>query len=189
MLELKTYQQHTVDALRNYLRDCLVDGAKHAFIERTERPYKEIKELPGIPYVCLRIPTGGGKTLVACYAVTTVARELVRTEKPLVLWLVPTNAIREQTLKALRDRHHAYRQALEELGLMTALDIKEALAVSRSTLDTGTTVIVSTLQAFRVDDTEGRKVYETNGSLQPLFSNVNREVIDPRELREDGSYP
>jgi calcineurin-like phosphoesterase family protein len=28
-----------------------------------------VAELPGLPYVCLRVPTDGGKTLTACYAV------------------------------------------------------------------------------------------------------------------------
>ncbi len=40
-----------------------------------------------------------------------------------------------------------------------------------------TVIIVSTIQAFRVEDTEGRKVYEAAGQLKPLFENVPVEAL------------
>ena len=67
-------------------------------------PYREVKELPGLPYVCLRIPTGGGKTLVACHSIGIAANDLLHTDNPVVLWLVPSNAIKEQTINALKDK-------------------------------------------------------------------------------------
>ncbi|MBT3214279.1 MAG: hypothetical protein HN351_06505 [Deltaproteobacteria bacterium] len=39
-------------------------------------PYHEVDELPGLLYVCLRIPTGGGKTIVACHSIEVAANEL-----------------------------------------------------------------------------------------------------------------
>ncbi len=61
-----------------------------------------------IPHVCFKVPTGGGKTLLA-------AEALGRIQYPrgLVLWIVPTRAIYRQTKDALWNREHPYRQRLE----------------------------------------------------------------------------
>ncbi len=191
MLALKVYQQNALDALCQYLRVARVEGAKHAFIEITERGYRAVDQLPGLPYVCLRIPTGGGKTLMACYAVSIAAQEFLRQEHSLVLWLVPTNAIKDQTLTALRDVKHPYRQALDStLGYrVTVMDLAEALSVQRATLDSNTTLIVSTLAALRVEDTDGRKVYEQNGFLMSHFDNLPGPVAAALEKYQGSDKP
>ncbi|MCG2723081.1 MAG: DEAD/DEAH box helicase family protein [Thermodesulfovibrionales bacterium] len=173
MLELKGYQQRALDNLSIYFNRCvMLNNADTAFYEVTRDiygqgiPYNTIKELPGLPYVCIRIPTGGGKTLVACHTVNITARDLLQIDHPLVLWLVPSNAILEQTINALKNPQHHYRQALEgTIGRVNVCDIHEALSLKRATLSAETTIIVSTIQAFRVDNTDGRKVYEDSGTL------------------------
>jgi type III restriction enzyme len=55
------------------------------------------------------------------------------------------------------------------------LDLAEAKSISRSTLETGTVVIVATSQSFNVGDEEIRKVYEDNGALMDLFRNLTEE--------------
>lgn len=196
MLALKEYQQRSLDALRAYFVDCArTNDADTSFYAATKRefgaglPFQPVRELPGLPYVCLRIPTGGGKTLVACHTVSIAARDLLHADHPVVLWLVPSNAIREQTLKALSDRSHPYRQALEATcGGIEVLDIVGALHVTRATLDAQTTVIVATMQAFRVEDTEGRKVYETNGtSLMSHFAELVPQQIEGLQKGEGGN--
>lgn len=195
MLALKEYQQRTLDALSAYFKTCVSLGnADTAFYETTRAswgtgiPYRSVAELPGLPYVCLRIPTGGGKTFVACHAVSIAAKELLKCDRCVVLWLVPSNAIREQTLKALKDRAHPYRQALEAaMGSVTILDVTEALYIKRTALDATTTIIVSTMQAFRVEDTEGRKVYESSGALMEHFAELQDAQRRSLEQREDGS--
>ena len=195
MLTLKNYQQLALDTLQDYFRECArTDDADTAFYTTTRAaysvgmPYHQVDELPGLPYVCIRIPTGGGKTLVACHAVGLAAHELSRADRCVVLWLVPSNAIRDQTLKALRDRRHPYRQTLEAaFGSVVVMDISEALYVSRPTLEAETAVIVSTLQAFRVEDPEGRKVYESSGALMSHFAGLPEEVTRNLTRREDGT--
>jgi len=194
LITLKEYQSHALDALRLYFRTCQQCGdANSAYYDVTRQvfgtgiSYREVKELPGLPYVCLRIPTGGGKTFVACHSIGVAAHELLHADCPVVLWLVPSNAIREQTINALKDRNHPYRKALEEtVSSASVLSIQEALYVTRPTLITGTTVIVSTMQAFRVDETEGRKVYEQSGALMDHFSGVEPALLDSLEKYEDG---
>jgi hypothetical protein len=54
-----------------------------------------------MPYFCLRVPTGGGKTWLAAKSVALVNTHLLRCEHSVILWLVPSKPIREQTLRAL----------------------------------------------------------------------------------------
>ena len=186
-LPLKEYQERTLETLTEYYQNCLrLQNANTAFYELTQRPYASVDGLPGMPYVCLRLPTGGGKTFVACHAVSITASELLKTESPIVLWLVPSNAIRDQTLNALKDRLHPYRDALESARRnVEILTIGEALYLSPHILNTKTTIIVSTMQAFRVEDTDGRKVYEDSGSLMGHFTHLPDKVLTAIE-RDNG---
>jgi len=66
-----------------------------------------------VPNICLKIPTGGGKTLLACHALASLNRVYRHSNYGIVLWIVPTDQIYRQTLKALKDRDHSYRRALD----------------------------------------------------------------------------
>lgn len=201
MLTPKHYQMQAVGSLRAYLRACRELGSPAAAFARVTAERSgagggyfsapgfdgDLKEMP---YVCLRLPTGGGKTLLACLCLPVMHRELLQQERSVVLWLVPSKAIQEQTLKALRDRDHPYRQALAaELGEVTVLEPAEALAVQRPVLDGTTTVIVSTLQAFRVGEELGRKVYESNGALLHHFQGLSAVQSAVLDRRDDGTVP
>ena len=195
MLQLKEYQQKTLDSLQAYFRETVRLGDPDlAFYQTTRQthgrgiPYRRAPGLLDMPYVCVRIPTGGGKTLVACHSLRLAARELLQTDKPLALWLVPSSAILEQTINALKERSHPYRRAVEQAtgGSLAVLTVAEALRVNHPTLDSGATVIVSTIQAFRVEGTEGRKVYDTSGHLMDHFENLPDGLAQRLEKWENG---
>ena len=83
-------------------------------ISQSELPYKS-RTTSGndpIPHACLKIPTGGGKTLLGAAAVERILMHSGE-QTGLLLWMVPTTAIFEQTKKTLWDRQHPYRQWLE----------------------------------------------------------------------------
>lgn len=65
------------------------------------------------------------------------------------------------------------------------MELSEALSVTRADLTGAACIIVTTFQALRVDNTEGRKVYESNGALQHHF-----EATGARDLYldEQGVY-
>lgn len=177
----KAYQRSVLDSVERYFRAChTYPSPRAAFTVVTEElwgagsAYRAIEGFePDMPYFCLRVPTGGGKTWLAAKSVALVNTQLLRSDYSLVLWLVPSKAIRDQTLKALRDRSHPYHAALREAGPVTVLDLDEAKSLTRATLDTSTVVIVCTRQAFQVGDTEIRKVYESSGALMHHFEHLN----------------
>ncbi|MEO8313357.1 MAG: DEAD/DEAH box helicase family protein [Pseudomonadota bacterium] len=177
----KTYQQQVLDSVESYFKACHeLPSPSIAFTATTERLWgrgNAYNPLPGfpadMPYFCLRVPTGGGKTWLAAKSVALVNTHLLRCEHSVILWLVPSKPIREQTLRALRDRLHPYHTALREAGPITVMDLDEAKSVTRATLDTSTTVIVATRQAFQVEDEESRKVYQSSGALMHHFENLS----------------
>lgn len=195
-MQLKTYQENSLDALAQYFRATNREGdANIAFYKETVKHwgrnigYYEVAELPGLPYVCIRIPTGGGKTVMACHAAGIATKEFLNTDRSLILWLVPSTTIRDQTLKALKDRSHFYRQALESrLGSVTVLNIDEAKNIQPAVINSDTVIIVSTTQAFRVEDPELRKVYEASGALMSHFDNVS-ETADIERYENNKPIP
>lgn len=188
----KIYQQQVLDSVEAYFKACHeLPSPSIAFTATTERlwgrgnPYNQLSGFPAdMPYFCLRVPTGGGKTWLAAKSVQLVNTHLLRTENSVILWLVPSKPIREQTIKALKDRSHPYHAALRETGPITVMDLEEAKSVTRATLDTSTTVIVATRQAFQVEEEECRKVYQSSGALMHHFDNLSPTQRD--ELLTDG---
>lgn len=193
----KQYQQSVLDSVEKYFRETRrIANADKAFYNTTHDlwgkgiAYQPIEGFDvGMPYFCLRVPTGGGKTWLAAKSVALVNAHLLRSEFSVILWLVPSKTIREQTLRALRDREHPYHQALREAGPITVLDLDEAKSVTRATLESSTTVIVSTVQAFRREDTEGLKVYESNGALMSHFEHLTHEQTAELLRDENGAIP
>jgi type III restriction enzyme len=188
----KVYQQQVLDSVESYFKACHeLPSPSVAFTATTEQlwgrgnPYNPLSGFPAdMPYFCLRVPTGGGKTWLAAKSVAVVNTHLLRSEQSVILWLVPSKPIREQTLRALRNRQHPYHAALREAGPITVMDLDEAKSVARATLDTSTTIVVATRQAFQVEDEECRKVYQSSGALMHHFDNLPPTQRD--ELLSEG---
>lgn len=182
----KKYQESALASVETYFRACQRMGnADYAFQEATKAlsdrksDFTPLKGFPeDMPYFCLRLPTGGGKTYLAAKSVALVNNHLLQTEHSVILWLVPSKAIRDQTLAGLRNIEHPYHAALREAGPITVIDLDEAKALTRSSLDTSTVVIVATRQAFQVGNEEIRKVYESSGALMHLFEHLTSEQRD-----------
>ena len=138
--ELRAYQREALLSFRRYLQKtvAMAEAAEHparaAFNDATGFNFAPAPLVdPQTPFVCIRIPTGGGKTLVAAHSVGIAAKEFMQADNPMVLWLVPSTAILDQTLSALRNPEHPYRAALTaEFGRnLSVLTVAEALALSR----------------------------------------------------------
>ena len=184
---LKNYQVETLGTLRTYLENCRVAGPKAAYktiVAEPERKsrlgklaeeYLPLAGLPDIPYVCLRLPTGGGKTLLAAHSISIAKDAWIEKDYPLVLWLTPTNAIRTQTLDALKNTRHAYRQVLDEQfdGRVRVFDISEMTHIRPQDLRDNCCIVIGTIQTLRVKNKEGRKVYAHNENFEPHFADVS----------------
>jgi type III restriction enzyme len=193
-LELREYQRESLDAIGRFcdaVRSAVGRDAMRpvhdAYYAETTRDFIQVPQLPNVPYVCLRVPTGGGKTLIAAHAVGVIAKRLGHQDHPLCLWVTPSITIRDQTLRGLRDRDHPYHLALREaLGVpVEVLTVEEALSVNRSMLSSSAVIVVTTIQSYRIDEEGNRKVYQDNGYLMDHFANlpgwVRGQLAEPRD--------
>jgi type III restriction enzyme len=173
-LALKHYQTQALAALHRYLGIAATRGAAGAFSELTDYGY-QAEPFGEVPCVCLRIPTGGGKTLLAAHAVGRLARDWPgRHPQPLALWLVPSDTIRQQTLKALATPGHPFRAALAE-GCgdeVVVCDLDGLAQLAPQDFDQRAVVVVATIQSFRVEDTDQRNVYAFSEAFEPHFRGV-----------------
>ncbi|MDO9141970.1 MAG: DEAD/DEAH box helicase family protein, partial [Methylobacter sp.] len=191
----KEYQEQILASVADYFNACHRQSPNTAFYEMTGVPYQSLTGFAeDMPYFCLRVPTGGGKTWLAASCVDIINKKLLGvTEHSVILWLVPSNQIKEQTLKGFKDREHPLYAALSNAALsndgtiaIEVLSLDEAKSVKAATLNTATTVIVATRQAFqvKVENEEIRKVYENNGALMGHFEHLHPEQW--QALQKDG---
>lgn len=181
----KRYQQETLDTLRRFLTRTREErNAGKAFEEITGERYRPLPEIPGVPYVCLRIPTGGGKTILASQCLKLTAESYLERDYPLALWLVPSNTIRTQTVEALKNPQHPYRRVLDDAfeGRVRVFDIADFAHLRPADVRGNACIVVGTIQTLRVQNTEGRKVYDHHEDLMPFFP----AGIYPAGLERDG---
>lgn len=176
---LKQYQSTALASLAGFLRESALVGAKSAFQSSTGRPYIEAPS-GAVPCVCLRIPTGGGKTLMASHAIVSMAREWQSTEAPVAVWLVPSDAIRSQTLTALQTPGHPYRVALEDAygQRLQVCDLERVGTLAPSDWGRHAIVVVATIQSFRVEQTDTRNVYAFSETFERHFKSLSGERLN-----------
>lgn len=190
-LALKIYQRRALATLERFFEAARLSGPADAFAATVEKglpdTFKPMPGLPQVPYACLRIPTGGGKTVMGAHIIRAAGRTLLEREFPLVMWMVPTTQIKTQTLEAFLDPRHPYRQELDDAfqGRVAVFDVAEFTRIRPADLGTKVCIVIATVAALRVTDTEGRKVYEHHEDLETHFAGSTRD-LDSLDRGEDG---
>jgi type III restriction enzyme len=194
--QLKDFQKRTLGKLGKFFGEVRLYGdAARAFANVAEEKdglvplYRTVPGLENVPYVCLRLPTGGGKTILGAYAIRVAAKNYIEKDYPLVLWLVPSNTIRTQTAKALKDPTHPYRQALDEEfeGHVRVFDIEEIENIRPQDISEKVCIVVATIQTLRVSDRAGRDVYADKEALEAHFTRLNTRLPELDRI-DSGPY-
>ncbi|MDO9476673.1 MAG: DEAD/DEAH box helicase family protein [Pseudohongiella sp.] len=181
-LALKLYQRRAKKSLEEFFDLSRLSGPAAAFAATADKgmvtDYKPLPNQPHVPYVCLRIPTGGGKTILGAHFIQAAGTYLLEREYPVVLWMVPTTQIKNQTLEAFRNTRHPYRQELDDAfdGKVAVFDVDDFTHIRPADLSTKVCIVISTIAALRVEETEGRRVYEYHEDLEPHFVGSTREL-------------
>jgi type III restriction enzyme len=80
MFKLKNYQERTLEVLKNYLEQARFKSAEVAYnqlaSELNLKPYKPLKNIEQVPFICLRLPTGGGKTFLSANSISIASEKL-----------------------------------------------------------------------------------------------------------------
>nr|HPL79822.1 DEAD/DEAH box helicase family protein [Burkholderiaceae bacterium] len=197
-ITLKSYQQAALNALGAFARAAQMKGPALAYGELVGPPYNP-EPFGEVPCVCLRIPTGGGKTVMAAHAVPLLAREWRATDAPVAVWLVPSDTIRSQTLKALQTAGHPYRAALQThygTGLKVCA-LEDVAQIAPPDWARQAVVVVATIQSFRIEETGQRNVYSFSEAFEPHFRSTDAQrlavlqplpdaVVTAEEAAQDG---
>ena len=191
-MELHTYQKNCLRSLSAFLAAMAEreQSPQQVFAAMQNRPYYPPPFLPeSMPYVCIRIPTGGGKTLLAAHAAGRTAKEYLKAKTPTILWLAPSDAIVSQTLKLLKDTRHPCHLALAKyFHGVNCISVADALRVNKHDMDEAATVIVATVQSLRRSQTAKLKIYDDNGALMPHFYSLPDELRDELEQEDGGIF-
>ncbi|OGB06296.1 MAG: RNA helicase [Burkholderiales bacterium RIFCSPHIGHO2_12_FULL_69_20] len=186
-MELKDYQARVLADLAAYLevldgtRD-LAQAFRHYWAGKGVRvdsdgsqagmaPYKNT--VPGVPHICAKVPTAGGKTFIAVNALDTVFSALAKRapRRPkMVVWLVPSLTILDQTVKALSSPEHPYRKRLDQLfrhrvAVYEKRDLLMGAGFSYDTAQAQLSIVVMSFDSLRARNKEDRKIFQENGNL------------------------
>ena len=145
------------------------------YVERTDDAGRPI------PHICLKVPTGGGKTLLAAAALERLNRP-----RGLVLWVVPTSAIYDQTKAALWEKTHPYRQMLERASGGQVKLLEKEGRFSPGDLANSLCVMLLMLQSANISDQLKKRLrmYRDSGLYREFFPDLDDQPSLDRLLAQ-----
>lgn len=179
-MQLKTYQKNVLSDLARFLELLTEKGtAAKAYSSFWEEKFVNVglggmpyyqDTLSGVPSVCFKVPTGGGKTFIAANSIKVIYDAMPAQTAKAVVWLVPSDAILTQTYAALSNAHHPYRERIDtDFGGAVEVYSKAQLLNGQNFNPTAVTeqlsIFVLSYDSFRTSKKEGRKAYQENGNL------------------------
>lgn len=150
-----------------------------------------------IPNVCLKVPTGGGKTLLASCALERIQTDFFKRQTGFILWVVPSDAIYRQTWKHLANREHPYRQVLERASGGRVKMLEKGDAFTRRDVEGQLCVMLLMLPSAARKSKETLRLFRDSGRFTSFFpveddSETNRKLweqvrnLDINDLAEMG---
>jgi len=193
-MELTPYQQQAIDDLSLFLEHVQeTKNARDAFYNFWTKhpaaplfpcsgaaiePYKN--NVAHVPHICIKVPTAGGKTFIACNAIKTIFDAFAYDKPKAAVWLVPSVTILDQTIKNLKDPAHPYRQKISshfggraEVFDKTAL--LQGIGFNAASVKEQLNIFVLSFDSIRTAHKEGRKVFEQNGYLQSFEALLGKD--------------
>ena len=139
--------------------------------QRESLPYLDKRDGMGnpIPNICLKVPTGGGKTLLGVEAIDRIHYDYFSKNTGFVLWIVPTDAIYKQTIKNFKDRDHPYRKVLERASAGKVKILQKNDAFNAWDINDYLCVMVLMLQSANRETKESLRVFKDSGRFINFF--------------------
>ncbi|MFC5473286.1 DEAD/DEAH box helicase [Paraherbaspirillum soli] len=200
-MELKPYQQSVINDLAVYLSTLektphLARAFKAFWADRgVTRMDAYRNNVSGVPHICAKVPTAGGKTYIAVNAIKTIFDTFIAhspERAKLVVWLVPSLAILEQTVKNLSDPDHPYSKRLNQLfkGRVTVYEKRDMLlgaGFSADAVKEQLSIVVMSFDSLRARNKEDRKIFQDNGYLASFLTGAEAQDDDWRLPEYDAS--
>ena len=137
-----------------------------------------------LPSFCLEIPTGGGKTLLATKVVDLANTHYRKRQTGLVLWIVPSTQIYNQTLETLKDRDHPYRQQLDMASAGRTLTLEKTSGFGPRDVRENLCVLLLMLPSANRETREQLRMCRDSGGFDRFFP-ADDDVAAHRKLLND----
>ncbi len=198
-MELKGYQQKVIENLEEYLEYVQehknVAKAFNQYWEDKIGPYNPLdntgmqpykNNVPNAAHVCVKVPTAGGKTFIAVNALHSIFSAYDTSKTKAVIWLVPWSNLLQQTVNALSNPEHPYRQKLNALfnhkvEIYEKEDLLQGSNFNPTVVKEQLSIFVLSFASLRAKKKEDRKVYQENGQLEsfvPQYANRKHLLAD-----------
>jgi type III restriction enzyme len=194
-MELKPYQQQVINDLSLFLEQTQATRdvreafytfwAEHPktplmpFVGTAIEPYKN--NIAHVPHICVKVPTAGGKTFIACNAIKTIFDAFDYDKPKAVVWLVPSITILDQTIKNLKDPAHPYRQKINahfgnRVEVFDKATLLQGNGFNATTIKEQLNIMVFSFDSLRAKNKEDRKVFQENGNLQSFENLLDKDA-------------
>lgn len=163
-----------------------MEAAGHLPALRSQVPFSPRVDGIGrpVPSLCLKVPTGGGKTLLAASAVSRILDKWHGRRTGFVLWICPNEAIYSQTRKALRNREHPYRHILDQASGGRTRILEKDDPLSRADVDSQLCVMLLMLQSANRETKESLRLFRDRGNVHGFFPAADDKPGQDRWLAE-----
>ncbi|MBI4681644.1 MAG: DEAD/DEAH box helicase family protein [Nitrospirae bacterium] len=122
------------------------------------------------PRVCIKVPTGGGKTLLAVEAIREYKNLFHQKRTGLVVWIVPSETIYSQTVRKLRDKSNYLRQLLDQCSGGNTLIFEKGQRLTTQDIEENLVVLFVMIQSIsRKNAKEALKVFQDSGGYESFF--------------------
>ncbi|HRI61920.1 MAG TPA: DEAD/DEAH box helicase family protein, partial [Saprospiraceae bacterium] len=195
-MQLKHYQQRVLDDLQRFLEALreeqheyaelvavkpklagILHPPKQAWEKATGRvQYHERRNGLGEPVadIYFKVPTGGGKTLLACHAIDHIQRTLLERQTGLVVWVMPSTEIYRQTARALKNRRHAYRQLLDVATGGRVFVREKDDRFTRADVEENLVILLLMLPSANRENKQSLRVFRDSGGFTDFFPPEDR---------------
>jgi type III restriction enzyme len=195
----KKYQKKVASEISRYfkkaveLRDKLADVEDVDWVHSSfsavglqqipDSPQNGLGEL--FPRFTIKVPTGGGKTLLAVDTIRQYQELFVKRRYGLVVWVVPSEIIYSQTVEYLRDKSHPYRQMLDQASGGNTIIVEKGQEIRKEDVEGNLVVLMLMIQSVsRATTKESLKVFMDSGSYDSFFPEDNRYDLHKRLLEQ-----
>ena len=166
----------TVDNLKKVKLDhvipSIVPPIKKLFSEAPE--YIDFSDIPEsawvlYPRLCLKVPTGGGKTLLGIKTIELYQNQFLEKRTGMIVWVVHRESIYTQTLEKIRDKSHPYRQMLDQISGDRTLILEKTDAIRWQDTQENLVVLMIMIDSINQKEQWSLKVFKDGGNFMDFF--------------------
>lgn len=157
---------------------------KNKLATRKEDEFTDIPETGDgkiYPRLCVQVPTGGGKTLIGIETIRIFQEQFLEKKKGLVVWIVHSEPIYQQTIQKINDKTNPYRQMLDQISGNRTLVIEKTDTLRFQDVNENLVVLMLMIQSANQETKENLKVFKDAGLFMDFFP-YEHEQEKMREL-------